>query len=280
MADNGLVPKSSEEPDGGLVSANEQSHSAAPDKPRRFVKETLRPSAFWPMAGTVVPLIGSIAKFKVHGRENLPLTGAYIIAPNHYSEIDPLVVGSMIWRRGRAPHFLAKESLFSVPLVGWFLTKSGQVPVSRSHGGRGAPIAQAQHIVDNGSVVVVYPEGTLTRDPDLWPMRGKSGAARLALDYGIPVIPVAHWGTQQIMARYSKKVSLFPRKTVTFSIGKPVDLSDYLGKPRTSTIISGATETIMQAITRELEKLRGEKAPERRWDPADHSQTETGRFEG
>ncbi|QDZ16687.1 1-acyl-sn-glycerol-3-phosphate acyltransferase [Humibacter ginsenosidimutans] len=232
------------------------------------------------MAGVVVPLIGTIAKFKVRGRENLPLEGAYVIAPNHYSEIDPLVVGSMIWRRGRAPHFLAKESLFKVPVVGWFLSKSGQVPVSRSHGGRGAPVAQAQHIVDNGNVVVVYPEGTLTRDPDLWPMRGKTGAARLALDYGIPVIPVAHWGTQAIMGRYSKKISLFPRKTVTFSIGEPVDLSEFLGKPRTASVISGATEAIMDAITHELEILRDEKAPEKRWDPAAHSQTETGRFEG
>lgn len=280
MTDNGRVPKTPEEPDAGLVPENHEAQVAVPAKPRRVRKETHRPSVFWPMAGIVVPLVGSIAKFKVHGRENLPLTGAYVIAPNHYSEIDPLVVGSMIWRRGRAPHFLTKESLFKVPVVGWFLTKSGQVPVSRSHGGRGAPIAQAQHIVDDGSVVVVYPEGTLTRDPDLWPMRGKTGAARLALDYGIPVIPVAHWGTQQIMARYSKRVSLFPRKTITFSIGTPVDLSEYLGKPRTASAVSGATEKIMQAITHELEKLRGENAPETLWDPAEHAQSETGRFEG
>jgi 1-acyl-sn-glycerol-3-phosphate acyltransferase len=240
----------------------------------------MRPSVFWAMAGVVVPIVGSIARFKVHGRENLPLTGAYIIAPNHYSEIDPLVVGAMIWRRGRAPRFLAKESLFSVPVVGWFLKRSGQVPVSRSHGGRGAPIAQAQHIVDDGSVVIVYPEGTLTRDPDLWPMRGKTGAARLALDYGIPVIPVAHWGTQQIMARYSKKISFFPRKTITFSIGAPVDLSEFREGPRTATVLAAATDKIMQAITHELEKLRGEKAPPKRWDPAEHAQSETGRFEG
>ncbi|GAB3613644.1 lysophospholipid acyltransferase family protein [Humibacter ginsengisoli] len=255
-------------------------NSDAAGTPRRVRKETTRPGVFWAMAGVVVPIIGAAARFKVHGRENLPLTGAYIIAPNHYSEIDPLVVGTMIWRRGRAPRFLTKESLFSVPVVGWFLKRSGQVPVSRSHGGRGAPIAQAQHIVDNGSVVIVYPEGTLTRDPDLWPMRGKTGAARLALDYGIPVIPVAHWGTQQIMARYSKKISVFPRKTITFSIGAPVDLSAYREGPRTATALAGATDAIMQAITHELEKLRGEKAPAKRWDPAEHAQSETGRFEG
>jgi 1-acyl-sn-glycerol-3-phosphate acyltransferase len=243
-------------------------------------KETYRPGPFWVGAGVVVPLIALVTKFKVRGRENLPPTGAYIIAPNHYSEIDPLVVGSMVWRRGRQPHFLAKESLFTIPVVGWFMRSSGQVPVSRSHGGRGAPIARAEHIAEGGKVVIVYPEGTLTRDPELWPMRGKTGAARLALEYGIPVIPVAHWGTQKLMGRYSKKISVFPRKTVLFSIGKPVDLSEFEGKGWSGKALTAATEKIMQAITAELEVLRGEKAPETRWDPAKHEQSETGRFEG
>ncbi len=249
-------------------------------KRRRPLKETMRPSAFWVMATVVVPLIGTVARFRVHGRENLPLQGAFVIAPNHYSEIDPLVVGAMIWRRGRAPHFLAKESLFSVPVVGWFLRRSGQVPVSRSQGRGRGPMVHAQRIVDEGKVVIVYPEGTLTRDPDLWPMRGKTGAARLALDYGIPVIPVAHWGTQRIMGRYSRKVSLFPRKTITFSIGRPVDLDDLRGRPADAATLTAATDRIMQAITHELEKLRGEKAPPVRWDPTAHAQSETGRFEG
>ncbi|NNC11002.1 1-acyl-sn-glycerol-3-phosphate acyltransferase [Planctomonas sp. JC2975] len=268
------MPKTPDVPDAALEPADRS------PKKRRIRKETFRPSVFWVGAGIVVPLIGTISSFKVRGKENLPLEGSFVIAPNHYSEIDPLVVGSMLWRHGRQPRFLAKESLFKVPVVGWFLRSSGQVPVSRSHGGRGAPVAQAQHIVDEDYIVVVYPEGTLTRDPDLWPMRGKTGAARIALDYGIPVIPVAHWGTQQIMARYSKKISLFPRKKITFSIGKPVDLDAFRGKPMTATVLNEATETIMRAITHELEALRGEKAPEKRWDPSEHAQSETGRFEG
>ena len=63
-------------------------------------------------------------------------------------------------------------------------------------------------------MVVVYPEGTLTRDPDLWPMRGKTGAVRIALEHDIPIIPAAHWGTQALLPRYGKKLSLFPRKTI------------------------------------------------------------------
>jgi 1-acyl-sn-glycerol-3-phosphate acyltransferase len=126
----------------------------------------------------------------------------------------------------------------------------------------------------------VYPEGTLTRDPDTWPMRGKTGAARMALEHGIPVIPMAQWGAQQILPRYSKKVSLFPRKTVTMKFGDPVDLSAYRGKPIDSGTLAAATNDIMQAITALLEDLRHEKAPAERWNPAAHDQTETGRFEG
>jgi len=133
--------------------------------------------------------------------------------------------------------------------------------------------------VRTGSVVIVYPEGTLTRDPDLWPMRGKSGAARMALEHGIPVIPMAHWGSQQVMARYAKKISFFPRKTITVAFGDPIDLSAFEGRPLDATTLSGATERIMAGITGQLERLRGEKAPAERWNPAQHEQKETGRFE-
>jgi 1-acyl-sn-glycerol-3-phosphate acyltransferase len=234
---------------------------------------------FWVLASVVVPLVSLAARFRVENKNKLPATGAYILAPNHYSEIDPLVVGSLLWRLGRKPRFLAKASLFQVPVVGWLLRKSGQVPVER-RGGGGAPLEAAGRVAEQGQVVIVYPEGSLTRDPELWPMRGKSGAARMALQHGIPVIPMAHWGIQQIMGRYSKKISIFPRKTVTVKIGDPVDLSAFEGRPLDAATLSEATEVIMQSITTLLEDLRGEKAPAARWDPAAHQQKETGRFEG
>ena len=80
-----------------------------------------------------------------------------------------------------------------------------------------------------GECVVVYPEGTITRDPDLWPMAGKSGAARIALATGCPVIPIGQWGAQDLLAPYAKKPDLFPRKPVTMKVGDPVDLSDLVG---------------------------------------------------
>jgi 1-acyl-sn-glycerol-3-phosphate acyltransferase len=124
---------------------------------------------------------------------------------------------------------------------------------------------------------VIYPEGSLTRDPDSWPMRGKSGAVRTALDAGIPLVPAASWGAQKILPRYGK-ISLFPRKDVTVVFGEPVDLSEFTGKPLDQATLTAATEKLMSAITALLEQLRGEKAPLERWDPSKHGQSETGKF--
>jgi 1-acyl-sn-glycerol-3-phosphate acyltransferase len=123
---------------------------------------------------------------------------------------------------------------------------------------------------------VVYPEGTITRDPDGWPMTGKSGAARIALETGCPVIPVGQWGAQQLLAPYAKRPDLFPRKLVTMKVGKPVDLSDLAAKPRTVAIIQEATDRIMAAITAIVEEVRGETAPAERFDMRKSGVRETG----
>jgi 1-acyl-sn-glycerol-3-phosphate acyltransferase len=125
--------------------------------------------------------------------------------------------------------------------------------------------------VNAGKAVVVYPEATITRDPDLWPMKGKSGAARIALETGCPVIPVGQWGAQDILPPYTKKPHLLPpRKKLVQSIGEPVDLADLAAKERTPEVIAEATDRIMAAITAELEKIRGEKAPVERYDMKIH----------
>lgn len=243
--------------------------------------EKSRPSIFWVLAGLLVPLGSLLARFRIVDGEKMPRHGACIITPNHYTEIDPVMIGIVTWKLGRLPRFLAKESLFHIPVAGWFLRASGQVPVARGGSSRGsAPLAAAQKIVDDGRVVVIYPEGSLTRDPEMWPMRGKTGAARMALEHDIPVIPVAHWGTQQVMARYAKKISVFPRKTIAVKVGDPVDLSAFRGRNLDSATLNEATAVIMASITSLLEDLRGEHAPSSRWDPAEHNQKETGRFDG
>ncbi|KQR40390.1 lysophospholipid acyltransferase family protein [Microbacterium sp. Leaf159] len=244
--------------------------------------ETTRPSLFWPVAAIVVPAVSLLAKVRVTGADKLPREGAFVLAPNHYSEFDPLIVALAVWRIGRAPRFMAKESLFKVPVLGWVLRRTGMIPVARSSSASAAKqtLKQSAELVEHGRGVIVYPEGTLTRDPDMWPMRGKSGAVRLALADGIPLIPMAHWGTQEIMGRYQKGLSLWPlRKRVNVVIGDPIDVSDLRGRAGEASALNEATTRLMNAITALLEELRDEKAPAERWNPASHGQKETGRLD-
>ncbi|MDE0546868.1 1-acyl-sn-glycerol-3-phosphate acyltransferase [Microbacterium sp. C7(2022)] len=248
---------------------------------RRASKEKTTPSMFWPLAAIVVPLVGVIMKIELIGAEKLPREGAYILAPNHYSELDPLAVAVAVWRAGRAPRFMAKDSLFRVPVLGWALRSTGMIPVARSSSSTASKqtLASANSLVEHGRGVIVYPEGTLTREPDLWPMRGKTGAARLALTGDIPVIPMAQWGVQQIMPRYGK-LRLWPlRRRVRVVIGDPVDLSAHRGADDSTATLIAATDVIMADISQLLAGLRGETAPAERWNPSDHGQRETGRLE-
>lgn len=244
--------------------------------------EKRRPSVFWVLAGLILPVWSLMVRYRFTRDSALPKEGPFILAPNHYSEIDPIAMGASVWHLGRVPRFMAKASLFKIPVFGALLTASGQIPVERLGATRATesanPLGAANQLITRKSGVIVYPEGTLTRDPDLWPMRGKSGAVRLALESGIPLIPVAHWGTQELMPRYGKRIRPFPRKTIHVSVGQPIDLSQFEGKPVDQRAISAATKLLMDEITQLLSGLRGEEPPKERWNPADHDQTETGRF--
>lgn len=238
-------------------------------------------TAIWRfLASLVIPLMGALSKITIVDGQKAPVSGAFVLAPNHYSEIDPLVIGVAMWKVGRMPRFLAKASLFRIPVFGAIMRASKQVPVERSGTVRAAdPLAAARQITEHGLAVIIYPEGTLTRDPDYWPMRGKLGAVRMALDAGIPIIPVAHWGAQEVLPRYGK-LSLFPRKNIVVNFGDPVDLSGFRGKPVNTKLLAAATNVVMNDITALLEQLRGETAPTERWDPAAMHQAETGHFDG
>jgi 1-acyl-sn-glycerol-3-phosphate acyltransferase len=232
------------------------------------------------LAVLVIPLMGVLSKITILDGDKAPASGAFVLAPNHYSEIDPLVIGVAMWKVGRMPRFLAKASLFRVPILGAIMRASKQVPVERTGAVRSAdPLATARQITEHGLAVIIYPEGSLTRDPDYWPMRGKFGAVRMALDADIPIIPVAHWGTQLVLPRYGK-LSLFPRKKIVVKYGDPVDLQPFRGKPINTALLAKATNVVMDDITALLEDLRGESAPAERWDPAARHQSETGHFDG
>jgi 1-acyl-sn-glycerol-3-phosphate acyltransferase len=215
----------------------------------------------------IKPLLLATTKRTWIDGEKIPATGGCILVFNHVSHVDPLTAAHLVYDHGRMPRYLAKSGLFKNKAMASFLTAAGQIPVERlSRNAKGAFDA-AVAAVRAGECVVVYPEGTLTRDPDLWPMAGKSGAARIALETGCPVIPVGQWGAHNLLYPYSKTPHLFPRTQITVKVGDPVPLDDLREKPRTGETVNEATRRIMAALTELVAELRHEQPPAERFDP-------------
>jgi 1-acyl-sn-glycerol-3-phosphate acyltransferase len=210
------------------------------------------------------------------GQENLPATGGCVVVTNHISHFDPLTFAHYVNDAGRAPRFLGKASVFEVPVVGSILRNAGQIPVYRESRDATAAFRAAVAAVEDGECVAIYPEATLTRDPDLWPMSGKTGAARVALQTGCPVIPIAQWGAHELLRPYAKVPHLLPRKTMHVWAGPPVDLDDLHGQVMTASLLRDASERIIDAVTAILAEIRQEDAPEERFDPRQHDLPRTG----
>lgn len=214
------------------------------------------------------PLIRALMKRDWHGHEHIPREGGVILAANHLSYVDWAAVALFVYESGRYPAFLIKSTVFDVKVVGPFLRACGQFPVNRGHVDAALVLRDAEQGVRNGECLVIYPEGTATRDPALWPMAAKTGVARLALTTGAPVIPLAHWGAQDILPYKSKKPHLVPRRTVQMLAGPPVDLSAYLGQPLNRDVLRGATSAVMADITALVARMRHEPPPATLYDRA------------
>jgi 1-acyl-sn-glycerol-3-phosphate acyltransferase len=236
-----------------------------------------RPFAYRLAIRIARPLYMLFTRREWSGAENLPTQGGYVVCPNHYSYVEPLAFGHFLVDNGHSPRYLGKVEVFRAPIVGAIVRHADQIPVYRETGRAADAYRAAVEAVRAGKAVAIYPEGTLTRDPDLWPMRGKTGAARVALETRCPVIPVATWGAQKMLAPYSKRLHLLPRTTISVRAGKPVPLDDLYGLELSSEVLHEATARIMAAITAELEVLRGEKAPVVRFDPRAHNITPIGK---
>ncbi|MFI6906342.1 lysophospholipid acyltransferase family protein [Nonomuraea sp. NPDC050394] len=230
----------------------------------------VRPSRFWETLAVVIvkPLSWLLVKKDWRHGERIPRTGGMIIATNHLSWADPVLLAHFLYNNGRWPVILAKAGLFKVPGLGAAVRGLLAIPVQRGSSDAAKSLSYSSERLRDGAVVLFYPEGTVTRDPGLWPMTGKTGAARLALESGAKVVPVAHWGAQELLPYGEKRPRLFPRKTFRVSVGPPVDLSKYAGRPAHADVLREATADIMAAITVQLAELRGEKAPETPFDPA------------
>lgn len=222
--------------------------------------------AYRNVARLVRPLMRSMTRRDWQGMEHLPVSGGFVVAGNHMSNIDPLTFAHYVYDAGFAPRILAKASLFKVPVLGALLRATGQIPVERNSTHAHDALAPGIEALREGRCVAVFPEGTLTRDPDLWPMTAKTGVARLALEARVPVIPVAQWGMQDILPRYSKRFRPFPRKHVSVHAGPPVLLDDLYDRPLDAATLREATERVMDAITTILAEIRGEEPPAVRYD--------------
>lgn len=190
-----------------------------------------------------------------------PPNDGFVVAINHMSWFDPMNVCHTLWDAGRPPRFMAKEKLFRLPFLGQIMTGAGQIPVYRESDDPRGALRAAIDAINAGECIVIYPEGTMTRDPDYWVMKGRTGAAHLALETGAPVIPMAQWGPQEVMGAYKNEFKLFPRKLMSTNVGPPVDLDDLRGQEVTREVLHEATDRIIDAITVLLEELRDEHAP-------------------
>jgi len=219
---------------------------------------------FWFRLAAVIllPFMTTCTKRDWEGQENLEQDGGgIIVAANHLSWFDPIALSHVLWCADRPPRFLAKEPLFRIPVVGRIIGGAGQIPVYRESKEAVGAVRDAISAVEAGECVVVYPEGTMTKDPDLWLMALKTGAARIALATQRPLIPVAQWGPQEVMPSYVKRFRLFPRKTMVMRIGPPVELSDLYDRPLDADTLRIASQRIWEAISGLLAQARGEVAP-------------------
>lgn len=231
----------------------------------------------WNLAVPVVkPLLLATTTHDWIDGEKIPVKGGCLLVMNHISHADPLTAAHIVYDHGRIPRYLAKSGLFRNRAFAFFMRAAGQIPVERLSSNAVGAFDAAVLAVKNGECVVVYPEGTITRDPAGWPMTGKSGAARIALATGCPVIPIGQWGAQELLAPYAKKPDLFPRKPITMRVGDPVDLADLVAREHTVEVVSQATERIMDAIVVLVEQIRGMPAPAERFDMRKAGVRETG----
>ncbi len=223
------------------------------------------PPTMWICIAVVYPVAALLFRLRYRHGERLPPTGPVLLVANHVSILDPLACARLVFDNGRLPHFLAKESVFK-GFAGTLLRQAGQIPVARFSDDAHEALDAARADLAAGNVVVIYPEGSVTRDPGWWPMQARTGVARLALTTDAVVLPVAQWGPQRTHDYHRKKLHLRLRTPAEYLVGEPVDLSAQrarvrAGHPLPVELLKETTDLIMSRVRDQLAELRGEPAP-------------------
>lgn len=209
----------------------------------------------------VKPPLTVLTRRNWSGTRHLPKSGGVILVATHISQADPMTYSHFVYDAGRWPRFLAKHTLFQVPLLGALLRRARQIPVQRGTVDAAKALESAVRAINDGNCLIFYPEGTTTREPELWPMRGKTGAARCALLTGAPVVPVVTWGPQRIFDPRTNRLRIRLRTPVTVAAGPPVDLSRWAAATPTKAVLDEMTETIMLRLRDMIAEVRGAEAP-------------------
>lgn len=203
-----------------------------------------------------------LARQRYEFADRIPGQGPALLVMNHVSHFDPATDAVFVHRRKRVPRFLAKEAVMHIPVLGKILFNTGSlIPVYRGTTRAGDALRAADQALNEGKLVLIYPEGTITKDPFGWPKNTYTGVARLALSNDVPVIPIARWGTNLLLDGYQKKFRPLPRKTISYRVGEPIDLASYRAMQPTAAVQREVTEVIMQEVTALLAKVRGEDPP-------------------
>jgi 1-acyl-sn-glycerol-3-phosphate acyltransferase len=209
----------------------------------------------------IYPITTAFFKLRWHDVARMPATGGVLVAVNHISQADTLTMARLVWHSGRIPRFLIKHTVFGWPVLGRIMTGAGQLPVYRQSEHAADSLRDAASALRRGECVVIYPEGTITNDPDYWPMQARTGVARLALACpDVPVIPVGQWGAQLTLGRRGRFRPL-PRHRHEASVGEPLDLDRYRRSEPTAETLRAMTDEIMAAITTQVEELQGRPRP-------------------
>lgn len=206
------------------------------------------------------PLLTLLSRPRWRGTENLPQSGPVIACGNHLSAFDPFGYGHLLQAGGIAPRFLAKDSLFRIPVLGRILRAARQIPVHRGTSRSRDALASAREALERGELIMLFPEGTYTRDRELWPMQARLGAARLALETGAPLLPIAAWGGRALWPVGSPLPRPRPGRRVQMLVGSPYTVSVHEGETVHQAAVR-VTEDLMGRIVALLAELRGQQPP-------------------
>ncbi len=208
------------------------------------------------------PLTRLLGRRTFAGLEHIAVPGPVLVVANHISQLDPIYTAVFLRKSGRLPHIMAKASLWRIPLIGRVIAGCDQIPVERGGGQGQAGLEAAVAALRRGQVVLIYPDGTVTRDPDNWPMKPRPGVAAMALSGDFPVVPVVHWGTQEVYVPYTKAgFHPLPRKDIRVVAGPPIDLSAYRGRPVDARLIRDVSYVIQASVRDLLGEVRGVTPP-------------------